>query len=266
MTFIPVVPSGGIVGWRFLERTYDTQLQTHSSSAPVVRDVDYFRENIQSVRTADDLVADRRLMRVALGAFGLSEDINNTFFIKKILADGTTSDEALSNKLADSRYKDLAAAFAFDRPVPRTQLLTFPDEIIQKFHAQTFEAAVGDQDQDMRLALNTQREVAEIAAGTGSEDTKWFRILGSAPLRNVMETALGLPSSFAQLDLDQQLSVVKEKSQRQFGIESVADFADPEVMDGLIQRFLARSQIALGASSNAGSIALTLLRSVKPLF
>ncbi len=52
MTFQPVVPSGGLVGWRFLQRTYDAQLDSFSSATVNERETRYFLDNIQKVQTA----------------------------------------------------------------------------------------------------------------------------------------------------------------------------------------------------------------------
>ena len=69
--FQPIVPTGGLAGWRFLQRTYDTQFEAFSKSVSLQRDTDYFKENIAEATTAEALVSDRRLLTVALGAFGL---------------------------------------------------------------------------------------------------------------------------------------------------------------------------------------------------
>ncbi|MEM6565334.1 MAG: flagellar protein, partial [Pseudomonadota bacterium] len=66
--FTPVIPSTGLVGWRFLQRTYDTQFEAFSQSSQLTRATDYFAQNINGVSTAEDLVSDRRLLEVALGA------------------------------------------------------------------------------------------------------------------------------------------------------------------------------------------------------
>ena len=79
--FQPVIPVSGLAGWRFLQRTYDSQFETFSKGAVLQRDAEYFRENIGQVRTAEDLTSDRRLLNVALSAFGLQDDINNRYFI-----------------------------------------------------------------------------------------------------------------------------------------------------------------------------------------
>ncbi|WP_411889577.1 DUF1217 domain-containing protein [Yoonia sp. SDW83-1] len=267
MSFQPVVPLTGYVGWRFLERTLENQQTAFSESQPISRATEYFRENIANVRTAEDLVSDRRLLSVALGAFGLDEDINNTFFIRKILEDGTISDDALANRLADNRYADFSRAFAFgDRPVPRTGLIGFADEIVDRYELRQFERAVGDQNNDLRLAMNVSSGVSDIVDRTQNENAQWFSIMGNAPLRNVFQTALGLPASVSSIDLDKQLELFQERSQSVFGTDKVSDFTAPDMQDKLIRLFLVRSEAAAIATSSGGSTALTLLQSVRPLF
>ncbi|MBA84298.1 DUF1217 domain-containing protein [Thalassobius sp. S69A] len=260
MSFQPIVPASGLVGWNFLERTYETQTEVFNSSVVITRDTEYFEANISKVQSAEDLVSDRRLMRVALGAFGLQDDINNTYFIRKILEEGTIEPGSLANKMSDSRYADFSEAFGFDLGIANTQLSDFADKIIAKYRAQEFEIAVGEQDEDMRLALNAQRELTELAESDASERARWFQIMGNTPLRTVMETALGLPDSFAQIDLDQQLEVFTEKAKQQLGMDSISDLSDDETMNKLVERFLLRSQVSNFASTNSASIALTLLQ------
>ena len=165
MNFSPVLTIGGLPGWALLSRTFERQTDLFNKSPQIVRDTEYFEQNIGKITTAEGLVSDRRLLRVALGAFGLQEDIDSRAFIRAILEEGTIRDDALANRLADDRYKQLSEAFAFaDRPVPRTQLLSFGTEITEKFRRREFEVAVGDQDQALRLALNVQRELGDVNA------------------------------------------------------------------------------------------------------
>lgn len=262
MSFQPIIPTGGLVGWAFLNRTLERQTAAFDASADITRDVDYFAEKIPRIDTAEQLVSDRRLLSVALGAFGLSDDIDNKYFVKKVLEDGSLASDALANRLADDRYLSMTKAFGFgDYDVPRTKLSTFSDEIVSLYRERSFEVAVGEQNESLRFALNAQRELAEIASEGSSDDTKWYRIMGNEPLRVVFETALGLPSSFASLDLDQQLSGFREKSRNQLGDGEISQFSDPEQIDQLVQRYLVRNQLAEIQTTSAGSIALTLLQS-----
>jgi hypothetical protein len=259
--FQPVLTSSGLTGWQFLQQTYDRQFETFNQSVQLKRDTDYFVEQIATITSAEDLVKDRRLLTVALGAFGLQDDINNTFFIQKMLADGTTAEDSLANRFTDSRYRDLSEAFGFGPAEIRGALSPgFAQGIIAKFQANSFEVATGEQDETMRIALYAERTLPEVVNTNGSEASKWFTIMGQPPLRSLFETALGLPEAFGQVDIDQQLGVFQERSERFFGITNPSDFSDPEVLDQVITSYLARSQLeSFGTGSSGAAIALTLL-------
>ncbi|WP_171209110.1 MULTISPECIES: DUF1217 domain-containing protein [unclassified Ruegeria] len=261
MTFQPVIPTGGIVGWRFLQRTYDAQYDSFTASAVNQRDTKYFLENISKVQSAEDLVSDRRLLQVALGAFGLQDDLNNRFFIQKILSDGTSADDALANRLTDSRYRDFADAFGFGPgDIPKTGLITNMEKIAQDNLTTRFEVAVGQSNDTMRVALYAQHTLADLASEPGSDDQKWFSVMGLPAIRSMMETALGLPSSFAQLDLDKQLEVFRDRLSRTTGSSEISQFTDPEVISDLTDTYLARAQIAeVQASISPAQTALILL-------
>jgi hypothetical protein len=260
--FQPVLPLGGFAGWRFLERTLETQKAAFNESATLVRAVDHFRENISNIKTAEDLVADRQLLSVALGAFGLDDDINNKFFIQKILSDGTTADGALSSRLADKSYASLSAAFGFGDPTgPRVGLTNFADQIIARYENKQFEISVGDQNSDLRLALGLESSLSDVTSQSKSQNAQWFSMMGSPPLRRVFETALGLPASIARIDLDQQLSTFKNRALFVFGTDNISDFTAPEKREDLLRMFLIRSEAQFSSGISSGNIALTLLRS-----
>lgn len=262
MTYTPVLPMGGYAGWTLLNRTMATQTATFVKSPEIKRDEDYFKANIGKITTAEQLVKDRRLLKVALGAFGLDADINNKAFIEKVLKDGTLTAGALSNKLADKQYLKFSAAFGFgDFAVPRTKLSDFPGQIITAYRARQFEAAVGNQDGDLRLALNAQRELGTLAGKAGSEATKWFGILGNSALKQVFIKALGLPASVGAIDLDQQLQLFQDKATAIFGTNTISQFTEPAKVDTLIRRFLVRSQVdANTGTTGSGAAVLAMLQ------
>lgn len=270
MSFQPALPIGGYAGWTFLKRTEVAQRAAFDRSPELVRDEAYFRERIGSVKTAEALVSDRRLLKVALGAFGLDGDINNRFFIRKVLEDGTLKTGALANRLADKQYAAFSAAFGFgDFSVPRTQLSTFPDQILSAYKTRQFEAAVGNRDSTMRLALNAEREVKALAGRSMSDEAKWFTVMGNRPMRAVFETALRLPASFGTLDIDRQLDVLRSKTRAAFGSADFAQFSDPAGLDKLVRRYLVMSDIGAGtngAGFSGASAALTILQSANSRF
>lgn len=262
MSFQPVLPLSGYSGWGFLKRTMVRQ-QAMQQTLPVQqRDEAYFRDRIGKADTAEKLVNDKRLLRIALTAFGLEGDANSKAFIQKVLEGGTLKEGSLANKLADKQYQKLAGAFGYgDFSVPRTAISSFPDEILAQFRARSFETAVGAQNNSYRLAMNAERELPDLAAKSSSETAKWYAILGNAPLREVIQTAMGLPKSFSSIDLDQQVSVLKKRTEAAFGSSNVSQFKDPAKLEALTRRFLLQSEMQGQASAlSPAATALTLLR------
>lgn len=265
MTFQPVVPLSGYAGWSFLQRTYEAQHEAFKESVSVTRLTDYFRENISAIRTAEELVNDRRLLEVALGAFGLDEDINAKAFIREILEEGTFDEDALANRLADKRYRQLSEAFGFGDFGGLTILPSLADDIVSRYESRQFEIAVGQQDEDMRIALSLETGLADLFDQAEGDDAQWFAMMGNPPLRRTFEVALGFPPAFGQVDIDDQLIAFRDRAEAVFGVEEFAEFADPERQEELIRLFLVRAQVEAGASLSAGNVALTLLQSVAPL-
>lgn len=259
MSFAPVVPTGGIAGWSFLNRTMAKQRQAFDTNPATMREVAYFRERIGEINTAAQLVSDRRLLTVALSAFGLEGDLANRAFLQKILEGGTLKADALGNRLADKRYLEFSRAFGFgDFPIPNTKKSDFADKILSAFGLRRFEIAVGERNEGMRLALNARRELTEIAAKRLSADGKWLTALGSPPLRSLLQTAFGLPASFAGVNLDRQVDTLKDKASTLFGSSDPVVLAVPENIEKLVHLFLVRSE---AQASDAGiSPALSLLQ------
>lgn len=263
MPIAPAVPFGGLNGLRFIERTYDNQFATFNKSPDIEREVEYFLENAVNITSAEELVGDRRLMAVVLGAFGLDEDIGKGAFIRKILEDGTTDQAAFANRLVEPAYKEMSAFLGFGDLGGTLIFENTRLNLVDRYRERQFELAVGEQDIDLRLAMNFKREFGEILSSSGSDDTAWLRVLGSPPLREVIETALNLPSEFALIDLDQQVSVVKDRAERIFGTSQRGDLLQPGAIDEVTERFMLNGQLRDGviSSSTRGSIALSLLQS-----
>lgn len=260
MSFQPVLPLAGSAGWAFLKRTEAAQTAAFQRQPALLRDEAYVREKIGTVRDARALVDDRRLLRITLEAFGLEADVNARAFLRQVLEQGTARPEALANRLADPRYREFSQAFGFGAADgPRTGAAGFADQLVSRWKERRFEAAVGLQDNSMRLALNARRELAALATAAGTEDSKWFRIMGSTPLRTVVQGALGLPQSFVSVDLDRQLGILKARANSVLGSADASQFRDPARVDDVIRRYLAQAGGMPGPSS--GSAALTILQS-----
>lgn len=260
MSFVPVMPVGGYGGWAILKRTKAAQLAAFAASPALRREADHARAALASVPSAEALVSDRRLLGVALGAFGLEADIDARAFVRKVLESPTSDPRALANRLADRRYGQFARAFGFGQPGgPGVRPPGFSEDIVSAHLARRFEAAIGTRDENLRLALNADREIAALAASDSSDAAQWFTVMGAPPLRKVFETALGLPASFGRLDIDRQREVFAERAERQLGSGRIADLADPDRREGLIRRFLMRAEASVALAPGMGSGAATAL-------
>lgn len=255
-----MIVGSGLSAWSLLNSTLAAQKETFSKSAEIQRDVNRFQSAAPSVSRASDLVQDRTLLKVSLGAFDLLGDLQNRYFIQRVIEEGTSSSSSLANKLQDTRYKGLASTFSFDRP--KEAEWRDPErisKIADRYIDLSFERAVGEQSEGLRLAMSVQRELPEIASSTQSNNAAWYKVLGTRSLRNVFETVFGLPTAFSQIDLDKQLEIMKEKSVGRFGTDVVSELASEEVVSRVTQVFLLQSQIQEVSTSSSKSIALQLL-------
>ena len=261
MTFIPAIPLGGYLGWRVFDNTSDKQFEVFKKSPAIQRNLEYFRENIAEATSAKKLVADRKLLTVALGAYGLEDEINKKAFIQKVLEEGTDLSVSFANKLSDSRWRDFARDFGYGNFTgTRVGNEAFREQTANNYLERAFEAATGEVNTDMRLAMNFRREIARIAESATVDSAGWFKIMGQPPLRAVMEGALGLPSSIGSADIDKQKELFERKAQQFFGSKSPAVFKDPLKVEEALRRFFLQTEIQNGPSaSTPGAAALSVL-------
>lgn len=258
---IPSSPIGGIAGWRFMQRTQENQMEAFAASPVLDRELTYFKENIAKVESVDDLINDYTLFKVALGAFGMEEKVADKFFFKKVLEEGSEADGAFALRLTDTNYREMAEAFGFGNAGgSRVGESDFAQKITEAYQVRQFEKAVGESDGSMRLALNLEREVGKYADSEHPDSVAWFQLMANPPLREVFETALGLPKSIGLLGVDRQREIFQEANDRVFGSTSMDVFKDPENVDKLLRNFFAREQINNGPGPlTKGMGALTLM-------
>lgn len=261
MSFAPSLPLGGVGGWALLQRVETGQREIFARRPDVARNVAAFESRIAEVRTAEDLVADRRLLEVALGAFGLGPEIDKRAFVRKALESDPDDPGAFANRLVDKRWARLSEAFGFGSILgPETARPGFAAPIVAAYRDRAFEEALGQSDPDMRLALNARRELQGFAAASDPDGAAWFAVLGDRPMRRVFEVAFGLPESFGRLDVDRQREEMRMRTRDLLGDGSLAVFADPAARETLIRRFLARASLDAGPSATTpGAAALALL-------
>ncbi|MCC5971255.1 MAG: DUF1217 domain-containing protein [Pararhodobacter sp.] len=272
MSFQPVIPANGYAGWSFLQRTLERQSLSHSGTAMAKADEAYFRENIGKISSAEELVNDRRLLRVALTSFGLADDLQNRAFIRKVLESSTREPEAgerrsFVQRLADKRYHDLAKAFGFgDSKTSETPARNASDSSLSR------------QEQAQQLTRSMQNDLSVLAGSELGEQATWTLVLTTPSLRSMFETVFDLSGNFADLDVNRQIEILREKTQEVFGRPDVAQFAQPDRLHQLGERYIEqfagnlvsnfhqrRFEEAVGAQDQSMRLALSLQRDLAQL-
>ena len=257
--FRPVIPLSGYGGWKLLQATYDRQLQIHSESGQVKADRAYLEEKLAEPITKEAFLNDKRLMRVALTAFDLGGEEWKRGFIDKVLKEAADPESTFLPRLNNHKYSAFAAAFA-----PVNDVITISPEALQKiaddFDSSSFESAVGHVDDSMRLALNYQSDIQGLIGSGSSDKAILYRLLGSVPVRTVLETATGLPTSIRKLPIETQAGMLKEALQKRFGISDLHALASSGQVEKVIGTYHSVRSISEGPSGfSPASNALTLL-------
>jgi hypothetical protein len=235
----PVMPA--MLGYRMVEASFDKQEAAFRNSAPVKREIDYFKTAIAKVTSADDLVKDYRLFRFVLSAYGLDSQIDAKAFMKKVLAQDPNDSDSLSNKLTDSRYSDIAKAFNFYN-VGNANLKksSFIDGLVDKYVTAEFEKSTERNNPGVRLALYFKRMAPSA--------TSWYQIMGDKPLYEVVRTALQIPPAGSETGVESQAKVLEKRI-------GLANLKDPKFLESFINRFLANyDQVNAPATLSVASL------------
>lgn len=237
-----------LVTFKQLTRDMDASLDRLGQRGDIQRQIDYYRETIGTIKTAEQFVADTRLFNVAMKAHGLEDMAYAKAFMVKVLKEGVDSDEAFANTLTDPRYREFAETFNFARHGETATLFTKAQEgVVDKFLVQSLESEAGQSDPGVRLALYFQRKAPQI--------TSYFDILGDKALSQVVRTALGIPEATATLDIDRQAALIADKL-------PLSDLKDPAKLDKFLERFANLWQVQNGGAQGgipAGSPARLLM-------
>lgn len=206
-----------------------TSLERVAEQPDVRRESEYYLDRIGSIRTIDEFFADNRLYNYAMKAHGLEDMAYAKAFMRKVLSEGTDSDDAFANKLSDSRYKDLVASLNFARyGEAATSFDRAQKGVVDKYNRQTLEMNAGSENSGVRLALYFERMAPAITSG--------YSIIADPALSQVVRTVLQLPDEFVATDVDRQSAYYED-------VLDIADFQDPVKVSTFLERFTALWEI-----------------------
>lgn len=239
-----------LASYRLASTNIQRSLSAVAEKPQVARDTEYYLANIGNVKSIDDFMADDRLFKYAMKAWGLQDMDYAKAFMRKVLTEGIQSSKSFANTLADPRYKEFADAFNFY--VFGEQTTTLYDTksgTVERYMRQTVEEEAGNQSgEGVRLALYFERTAKNI--------TSPMAILADKALLKVAQTALGLPETMSLLDLDKQVDMITKKL-------DVEDFQDPEKVKDFLTRFTAMYDINNGDATASQSPAVILMSQPK---
>lgn len=259
MAFQPVVPMSGIGGWKFLQATYDKQLQSFAKAPQIRNDRDYMIEKMAEPITVDEFLKDSRLLRVTMTAFDLSGEEWKKGFINKVFQEVNDPESTFLARLNNPKYTAFANALK-----PANNTISLDAEAIAtlavRFETNSFEIAVGEVDDAMRLALNYKSEINTIVGSASSEDAIAYRLMGDVPAYTVVKTALNLPTDMSKLPVERQAEMIKSGLKKALGVSKLADISSPEAVEKLVVRYHAMKSITEGSPyTSSAAAALTLL-------
>lgn len=218
-------------------------------------DLETVRANFRLIDSNLDLILFPDLMQVTISAFGLPKDTyGNSFFTSALISDPNNKN-SFANRIGDDRWVDLARTIGlYAGTSGNVGVPSFVKDVTDKFADRSFEIAVGNVDQDLRLALNFAREIKTVAASASVKTAGWYQIMGSEPLRQVVDRAFGLPSQFSQLAVETQRDEYKTRSSRLLGGTDPSVFKDPAVVTNILTRFLAAGASDLTGAPGYGAV------------
>jgi len=260
---MPIAPSligGSLSGYAFLKATQERQQETFESSTDIQRKVDGMREKLSEPFTLDDLMGDRQLLSPVLESFGLESELDKGAFVRRIISDGPDDTQGFARRLNNDTFIELARTFEADSDGFIRLSDDSVEDLIANYQENAFQTAVGDQEPDLRLALNFEEDIGDLARNSASDRSFWFKVIGNAPLMEVFTSAFILPDGFSNLDVDKQADYLQKRAEQRLGDDPRAQFATQEGVDKTIKDFLLQRQIEDGPTAlTPGASALSLL-------
>ncbi len=207
----------------------DSHMKMFEAQPTTARDIERFKEDIVNVRSVEDLMKNRTLLKVTLSAFQLESEIDKYAMVEKMMSEDPEDDDSLVNKLVEPRWTKLSnALYGLNLDPNFFQNEANVNAILDGYKTNEFEKFEGETAPGIREAMYFKR----IAGGV--EEVS--QILADKSLMHVVRVGLGLPESFQSLEYEQQ----KARIEKQIDVE---DFQDPEKIDKMIERFLIFTEI-----------------------
>ncbi|MCB8820755.1 DUF1217 domain-containing protein [Microvirga rosea] len=101
------------LNYKLINKDLRQSLDRVADQTTVLRETKYYKENIGKIGSAKEFLADHRLYKYAMEAYGLDDMIYAKAFMRKVLESDLNDENSFVNRLSDERYRDFAKAFQF---------------------------------------------------------------------------------------------------------------------------------------------------------
>lgn len=211
-------------------------------------EITYFRDQMATITSVSEFLADDRLVAFALEAKGLDPEDVTSDQLEKMFSSDLDDEDSYVNKLEDNRYAELVGAFNFDQdgnisadPTGTVQQRGDVLETIDAYVRLTLEDDQGDSNTGVRLALYFGRKAPEISSA--------YDILGDSALFEFFTTSFNLSSYVSNMDVDKQAEMIEN-------FIDIEDLSDPDKVEDLIKRFTAMYDMANGTGTTSTALSI----------
>jgi intergrase/recombinase len=221
-----------------------------AASTAADTEIEYFRTQMQTITSADQLLADKRLVSFVLESKGIDPKSVKSEDLKKMFASDLQDPNSFVNTQASSAYAEIVASFNFDsagkisaEPLGTVQQRGDVLATVNSYIQQTLEEQQGEDNEGVRMALYFEREAPDL--------TSAYSILSDTALFQFFKTTFSMSDYISNMDTDQQASMIKK----------YIDFdklQEPDYVQKLIKRFTALYD---QANSTTTSPSLSILQS-----
>lgn len=221
--------------YRIVAGDLSRSLALTRANPAVERATEDYLARVGEVKSVEEFLADDRVYRFAMKAFGLEEMTYAKAFVRKVLEGGVDDPDSFANRLADRRYRELAETFnfaAFGRAA--TAFDATQKGTVDRYLRQTLEETEGARNEGVRLALYFARRAPDL--------TDPIDVLADPALLRVVQVATGLSPATSAADIDKQGALIAERV-------DVAELSDPEKLDAFLARFTSLWELQGGGAA-----------------
>lgn len=207
----------------------------------VQREIKHVMKRLGEINSFDELIKDRRTMDFILKGFGMETEAQYMGRLKKVLIEDPANENALVNKLTDTRFKELASALGLKGgDITKLKDASFQADLQDRFIKASYESQLAQQSP----AAVKARTFAKVASQI---DGNAYTVLGDPRMREVVLETLGIPKQVAIQSVETQARTLQSKV-------DLSKFEDPAYVEKFIQRYLTQADMqntsySLGSSS-----------------